>query len=158
MRSASVLLCIAALITACNRGAAQSRSACATRLRRQRRCPREAARQRSTNVASRVDALKPESPTGWMPPHSDAGGAHDERFRRQLDDHSHRPGERAGRLAGAGIRAVRALAGRVGGYIANSSIMAGTDQTHSATLEIKIPAARFDDAISGLQPIGISNR
>jgi len=53
-----------------------------------------------------------------------------------------------------GIGAVRALAGRVGGYVANSSIVAGTDQTHTATLEIKIPAAHFDDAISGLQPIG----
>jgi len=53
-----------------------------------------------------------------------------------------------------GIRAVRALAGRVGGYIANSSIDAGAEQTHSATLEIKIPAARFEDAINALQPIG----
>jgi hypothetical protein len=53
-----------------------------------------------------------------------------------------------------GIRAVRALAGRVGGYVANSSIAAGAEEMHTATLEIKIPAARFDDAISGLQPIG----
>jgi hypothetical protein len=53
-----------------------------------------------------------------------------------------------------GIRAVRALASHVGGYVANSSIAEGSDQTHSATLEIKIPAQRFDDAISGLQPIG----
>jgi hypothetical protein len=42
----------------------------------------------------------------------------------------------------------------VGGYVANSSIAAGAEQTHTATLEIKIPATRFDDAISGLQPIG----
>jgi hypothetical protein len=53
-----------------------------------------------------------------------------------------------------GIRAVRALAGRAGGYVANSSIVAGAEQTHTATLEIKIPSARFEEAINGLQPIG----
>ena len=42
----------------------------------------------------------------------------------------------------------------MGGYVANSSIVAGADQTHTATLELKIPAAHFDDAITGLQPIG----
>ncbi len=54
-----------------------------------------------------------------------------------------------------GIRAVRALAARVGGYVANSSISSGGEQTHSATLELKLPAARFDDAVNGLQPIGV---
>lgn len=53
-----------------------------------------------------------------------------------------------------GIRAVRDLASRVGGYVANSSILAGADQTHTATLELKIPASHFDAAITGLQPIG----
>lgn len=53
-----------------------------------------------------------------------------------------------------GIRAVRALASRVGGYVANSSISAGGEQMHSATLEIKLPAAHFDEAINGLEPIG----
>jgi hypothetical protein len=53
-----------------------------------------------------------------------------------------------------GIRAVRALATRVGGYVANSSIIAGDQPTRTATLEIKIPSARFDEAVGGLQPIG----
>ncbi len=53
-----------------------------------------------------------------------------------------------------GIRAVRELASHVGGYIANSTISAGSDQTHSATLEIKLPASRFDEALNGLRPIG----
>lgn len=53
-----------------------------------------------------------------------------------------------------GIRGVRDLAASVGGYVANSSIFAGADQTHTATLELKIPAARFDAAISGLAPLG----
>ncbi|MDQ2930894.1 MAG: DUF4349 domain-containing protein, partial [Gemmatimonadota bacterium] len=53
-----------------------------------------------------------------------------------------------------GIRAVRMLATRVGGYVANSSISSGANEMHSATLEIKIPASHFDEAVNGLQPIG----
>lgn len=54
----------------------------------------------------------------------------------------------------SGIAAVRALAGRLGGYVANTSMQAGKDQTHAATLQLKIPSARFDDALVALQPIG----
>lgn len=52
------------------------------------------------------------------------------------------------------ITAVRALAARVGGHIANTSMQTGDDQLRAATLEVKIPAARFDDALTGLDPIG----
>src|SRR5260370_16228421 len=50
--------------------------------------------------------------------------------------------------------AVRQLAARVGGYIANTTLQSGQGQLRSATLDVKVPAARFDDALSGLQPIG----
>ncbi|MFN2399939.1 MAG: DUF4349 domain-containing protein [Gemmatimonadaceae bacterium] len=53
-----------------------------------------------------------------------------------------------------GIARVRDLATRVGGYVANSSVQAGGEEPKSATLEIKLPAARFDEAISGLSRIG----
>jgi len=53
-----------------------------------------------------------------------------------------------------GMAAVRALAGRLGGYVANTSMQAGNEQGHSATLQLKIPAARFDEALAGLKPIG----
>lgn len=49
---------------------------------------------------------------------------------------------------------VRQLATQLGGYIANSSISGGRDQIRSATLELKIPAARYDQAVSGLGGIG----
>ncbi|HEU4642056.1 MAG TPA: DUF4349 domain-containing protein [Gemmatimonadaceae bacterium] len=54
----------------------------------------------------------------------------------------------------AGVRAVREVARRVGGWVANVSLQAGRDQTHTATIEIKVPAARFDEALAGLRPIG----
>jgi len=49
---------------------------------------------------------------------------------------------------------IRQLAQRLGGYIANSSRQSGKDQIRSATLEVKLPAPRFDEALSGLNPIG----
>ena len=53
-----------------------------------------------------------------------------------------------------GMAAVRTLARRVGGYVANTSMQAGNEQSHSATLQLKIPAAHFDEALAGLKPIG----
>ena len=47
---------------------------------------------------------------------------------------------------------VRALATRVGGYVANTEIQAGAAQYRQATLEVKVPAARFDDLVAGLDP------
>ncbi|HEY8165840.1 MAG TPA: DUF4349 domain-containing protein [Gemmatimonadaceae bacterium] len=52
------------------------------------------------------------------------------------------------------IARVRQLAGQLGGYIANSSIAGGREQVRTATLELKIPAARFDQAVSALGGIG----
>jgi hypothetical protein len=49
---------------------------------------------------------------------------------------------------------VRQLAAQLGGYIANSSMTGGRDQVRSATLELKIPAQRFDQAINGLNALG----
>lgn len=49
---------------------------------------------------------------------------------------------------------VRALAAEHGGYVANADIATGKNQLRNATLELKIPAARFDAALTGLSPIG----
>ncbi len=52
------------------------------------------------------------------------------------------------------IAAVRRLAEGAGGYIANSSIQTGEGQLRQATLEIKVPANRYDQALGGLAGIG----
>lgn len=52
------------------------------------------------------------------------------------------------------IARVRQLAERAGGYIANSSIQTGEGQQRQATLEIKVPSNRYDQALSGLSGIG----
>lgn len=52
------------------------------------------------------------------------------------------------------IAQLRALAARVGGYVANSNVETGKNQLPEAEIELKIPAVRFDEALSGLHPIG----
>lgn len=49
---------------------------------------------------------------------------------------------------------LRQLAAQLGGYVANSSFSGGRDQVRSATLELKIPAARYDQLTTGLNVIG----
>jgi len=52
------------------------------------------------------------------------------------------------------VARVRELAQRLGGYVGNTSVSGGEQAARSATLELKIPAARFDQAVSGLRPLG----
>ncbi len=49
---------------------------------------------------------------------------------------------------------VRALAASLGGHVANSQFQGGEHNVRSATLELKIPAARYDEAVTRLATIG----
>lgn len=52
------------------------------------------------------------------------------------------------------VTAVREVAARVGGFVANTELQTGEGQLRSATIEVKVPATRFDEALAGLKPIG----
>ena len=52
------------------------------------------------------------------------------------------------------VAALRVLAARVGGFVANTSFSGGRDQVREATLQLRIPAARFEDAQGGLAALG----
>jgi hypothetical protein len=52
------------------------------------------------------------------------------------------------------ILRIRQLAAQVGGYINNSSISGGRDQIRVATLELKIPVTKYDQAVGSLSTIG----
>ena len=52
------------------------------------------------------------------------------------------------------IDRVRQLAQSLGGYLGNVSIETGRRQVRSATLEMKIPATRFDSAMTGMPSFG----
>ena len=53
-----------------------------------------------------------------------------------------------------GIGRVRDVAKRTGAVIANTSMDGGREQTRAASLELRIPSERFDEAVNGLSPIG----
>jgi hypothetical protein len=52
------------------------------------------------------------------------------------------------------VARVRALAQQIGGYVASSTVQGGREQAREASLEVKIPSAKWDQALSGLNPIG----
>ena len=49
---------------------------------------------------------------------------------------------------------LRRIVQRAGGFVADASIQSGRNQIRSATLELKVPAPRFDDLTEGLKPLG----
>ena len=53
-----------------------------------------------------------------------------------------------------GIQRIREVARRTNSVIANTSMAGGREQTRSASLELRIPSDRFDEAVNGLSPIG----
>jgi acetolactate synthase regulatory subunit len=54
----------------------------------------------------------------------------------------------------AAMARLRRLAQRAGGFVADAAVQSGRDQVRQATLELKVPSARFDELTEGLQPIG----
>ena len=52
------------------------------------------------------------------------------------------------------IAAVQRIATSLGGWVGNTSLTSGDYQVRSATIELKIPAARYDEALNGLKPVG----
>jgi hypothetical protein len=49
---------------------------------------------------------------------------------------------------------LRMTAVRIGGFVGNANIQTGRNQVRQATVEIKVPAGRFDDLTDGLRPLG----
>lgn len=54
----------------------------------------------------------------------------------------------------AAVARVRTIAASFGGYVGSVSIQNGEHQVRSASLELKIPNARFDSAMSGMPALG----
>lgn len=52
------------------------------------------------------------------------------------------------------IAALRELAQRAGGYVGTTSVQSGHEQSPAATLELRVPSARFDELVTGLRPLG----
>jgi hypothetical protein len=49
---------------------------------------------------------------------------------------------------------LRRIVQRSGGYVADASVQSGRNQLRTATLQVKVPAARFDELTQALEPLG----
>jgi hypothetical protein len=49
---------------------------------------------------------------------------------------------------------LRMTATRIGGFVGNANVQTGHNQVRQATVEIKVPAGRFDDLTDGIRPLG----
>jgi hypothetical protein len=49
---------------------------------------------------------------------------------------------------------LRQTATRIGGFVGNANVQTGRNQVRQATIEIKVPAGRFDDLTDRLRPLG----
>lgn len=52
------------------------------------------------------------------------------------------------------VAELKQLAARVGGYVANTGMEVGRNRLRQAVIEVKIPADRFEEVLSGLKPLG----
>jgi hypothetical protein len=52
------------------------------------------------------------------------------------------------------IARLQQLAQQVGGYVANTSVQGGSQNAREASLELKVPANRWDQVMAGLRPVG----
>ncbi len=55
---------------------------------------------------------------------------------------------------GRSMSELRRIVQRVGGFVADASVQSGRNQVRSATLEVKVPASRFDELTEELEPLG----
>jgi Domain of unknown function (DUF4349) len=55
---------------------------------------------------------------------------------------------------GPSMTELRRIVQRVGGFVADASVQSGRNQVPSATLQVKVPSARFDELTEGLKPLG----
>lgn len=52
------------------------------------------------------------------------------------------------------IASVQRLTLSFGGYVGNTAILLGRDQVRRASIELRIPRSRYDEAVAGLSPLG----
>lgn len=52
------------------------------------------------------------------------------------------------------VAAVQRMATALGGIVGNTSLSSGEYEVRTATIELRIPAARFNEALEGLRPLG----
>lgn len=139
----ALLLCLA-LLVACDRSAPTEDSQSLQRARPV--APERAADAGSIGTGTALDQSAPPAQTPAPAPVSDtlAGPMLIRTGDASVEVDSLEPA----------VAALRALAAQAGGFVANTAFSGGRDQVREATLQLRIPAARFDEAHGALAVLG----
>jgi hypothetical protein len=118
------------------------------------------ARDRASNQpASAVVLGKVGQPTA-SPEEAAGGRSGDDWFKSPVGDPLSRLIVRTGQASvevdslEPAMAELRRLAQRAGGFVADASVQSGRNQLRTATLQLKVPASRFDDLTGWLDPLG----
>ncbi|MFL5385437.1 MAG: DUF4349 domain-containing protein, partial [Longimicrobiaceae bacterium] len=122
--------------------------------------PAEGAAARDQGAASGGDAAAPAfaaaDTTAPVPPGDTSSGAPGANARPVIPQMIIRTGTATVRVDSLekAMAQVEQLARRLGGYVANTAVQSGSENVRQASMELKIPAERWGQALGGLKPIG----
>lgn len=138
-------LVLAAPLTSCKDNPTTTRSAAGAPLRARDEAATPVAEAKAT-AANDAEAQQGASvPPLWSDPASDPAS--------RLVIRTGQAGIEVDSLEPA-LDLLRTTATRIGGFVGNANIQTGRNQVRQATVEIKVPAGRFDDLTDGLRPLG----
>lgn len=138
-------LVLAAPLTSCNHSSPVTRSAGSTSARERAETPASAVEAKDAATTNEAELQQSASvPPLWRDA-SDPSG--------RLIIRTGQAGIEVDSLEPA-LDLLRMTATRIGGFVGNANIQTGRNQVRQATVEIKVPAGRFDDLTDGLRPLG----
>ena len=141
-----LVLCTVGMLAACGRG--ENVTMPTTEQSAQARKQSAASDMAQSRVAAAPVMQAPAPPPAPQPPQSPQGGSTVTMIIRtghaviEVDSLE------------VAIAAVHRMATALGGVVGNTSLASGEYQVRSATIELRIPSQRFNEALEGLKPLG----
>jgi hypothetical protein len=138
-------LVLAAPLTSCDHSSPITRSAGSALVRERAETPANAATAKDAATSDGELQQSASVPPLWSDPAADPAS--------RLIIRTGEAGIEVDSLEPA-LDLLRMTATRIGGFVGNANIQTGRHQVRQATVEIKVPAGRFDDLTDGLRPLG----
>jgi hypothetical protein len=138
-------LVLAAPLTSCDHSSPVTRSAGSTSARERAEAPTSAVEAKDAATTNEAELQQSASVPPLWSDASDPSG--------RLIIRTGQAGIEVDSLEPA-LDLLRMTATRIGGFVGNANIQTGRNQVRQATVEIKVPAGRFDDLTDRLRPLG----
>jgi hypothetical protein len=138
-------LVLAAPLTSCDHSPSAGRSTAGTSLQARADAPARAAEAKAAAAKDAEVQQSASVPPFWSDPATDPAS--------RLIIRTGQAGIEVDSLEPA-LDLLRMTATRIGGFVGNANVQTGRNQVRQATVEIKVPAGRFDDLTDGLRPLG----